>query len=160
MTTWQRDGIRLALCKGRIEFSGAKEAVSANMVRRIRANKPGLIALLTDELLERAARPVPGITADDLRANLDELDWQDADLIAHEPLRALAHCIRNSRDIQAGKTPAGWTATTWCQNCSKKAPTFPGGKDTVLACVWCLNGQSVPTLPQDMLNGPSNVRAK
>lgn len=140
------DGIRLTLCKGQIEISGAREAVSANVVRQIRSNKPGLVALLSDELLKRAANAVDGISAEDLRGNLDSADWLDGDLIAYEPLKALAGCIRSSRSVLSGQTPTGWTATTQCRNCGP-VPTFPGGSNSVLACTWCMNGQAPPPLP-------------
>ena len=131
--------IRLALSGGQIEVISAAEAVSADIVARLRLNKPAILKYLADELLERAANAVPGVSADDLRANLDSEDWQDSALITYEPLKALAHAIRNSRSVLAGQTPIGWTATTNCRNCGP-VPTFPGGKDTVLACAWCMNG--------------------
>ena len=140
------DGIRLTLCKGQIEVRGAKEVVSANVVRRIRSNKPGLVALLSDELVKRAGNAVDGISTDDLRGNLDSADWLDGDLIGYEPLKALARAIRSSRRVLGGQTPIGWTATTQCRNCGP-VPTFPGGTNTVLACPWCMNGQTSPPLP-------------
>ena len=105
------DGIRLTLCKGQIEVSGTREAVGANVVRRIRSKKPEIVRFLANELLERATAAVPGVTADDLRANLDIEDWQDLDLIiTYERLKGLAGCIRSRRSVLAGQAPIGWTA--------------------------------------------------
>lgn len=136
-------GIRLALYKGQIEVSGAREAVSADIVACLRSNKPEIIRCLTDELLNRAAEAVPGVTADDLRANLDREDWRDSALIAYEPLKALAHCIRNTNDLAAGKVPKGWDAITECSTCGP-VPIAPGGSKTVLGCPWCFAGALAP----------------
>ena len=131
------DGVILTLYKGRIKARGPIGTISANVVRRIRSNKPEIIRFLTDELLERAAAAVPGVTADDLRSNLDTEDWQDSALIAFEPLRGLAHAIHNSRELKAGRVPKGWDATTECAVCGP-VRIFPGGSKTVLGCPWCL----------------------
>ena len=137
------DGIVLVLQKGQIKASGPTGTISADMVRRIRSNKPEIIRFLTDELLERAAEAVPGVTADDLRANLDAKDWQDSALIAFEPLRGLAHAIHSSRELRAGRVPKGWDAITECVVCGP-VPIFPGGSKAVLGCPWCFTGVSAP----------------
>lgn len=97
-----KHGVNLTFHEGQIEVSGAREAVSADLVSCLRSNKPAIFKYLADELLQRAANAVPGISVTDLRANLDDQDWQDPDLIAYEPLKALAHAIRNSRSVLAG----------------------------------------------------------
>ena len=136
-------GVRLTLNKGQIEANGPKGATSADMVRRIRSNRIGLAAFLTNALLERAAEAVPGVTPADLRVNLDAKDWEDSDLIAFEPLKALAHCIRNTRDLKARRVPKGWDAITECAVCGP-VPIFPGGSKAVLGCPWCLAGVLAP----------------
>ncbi len=130
-------GISLALHKGQIEATGPKGATSAGMVERIRSNKVELAAFLTNDLLNRAAAAAPGITAADLRDNLDSKDWQDSDLICFESLKGLAHAIHNSRELKAGRVPMGWDATTECAVCGP-VRIFPGGSKTVLGCPWCL----------------------
>ena len=129
--------VSLSLRKGQIEASGPKAEINADLVKRLRSKKPEIIRFLTDELLERAVAAAPGVTADDLRANLDKEDWQDSALIAFEPLRGLAHAIHNSRELRAGRVPEGWTATTKCAVCGP-VRIFPGGSKTVLGCPWCL----------------------
>ena len=131
------EGINLTLYRGQIKARGPTGTISADVVARLRSKKPEIIRFLTDELLERAAAAVPGVTADDLRANLDAKDWQDSALIAFEPLRGLAHAIHNSRELKAGGVPEGWDATTECAVCGP-VPIFPGGSKAVLGCPWCL----------------------
>ena len=131
--------VRLTLRKGQIEASGPKAEINADLVKRLRSNKPEIIRFLTDELLERAVATVPGITAEDLRNNLDAKDWQDSDLICFESLKGLAHAIRNTKDLAAGKVPEGWDATTECAVCGP-VPISPGGSKAILGCPWCLVG--------------------
>ena len=130
------EGINLTLYRGQIKARGPTGTISADVVARLRSKKPEIIKFLTNDLLSRAAAAVPGVTADDLRANLDAKDWQDSALIALEPLRGLAHAIRNSRELGAGRVPEGWDATTECAVCGP-VPIFPGGSKTVLGCPWC-----------------------
>ena len=130
------DGVSLTLHKGQIKARGPIGTISANVIRRIRSKKPEIVRFLAKELLERAAAAAPGVTADDLRANLDAEDWQDSALIAFEPLRGLAHAIHNSRELRAGRVPEGWTATTKCAVCGP-VKIFPGGSKAVLGCPWC-----------------------
>jgi len=133
------DGVRLTLHKGQIKARGPTGTISADVVARLRTNKPEIIRFLTNDLLNRAAGAVPGITAADLRANLDKEDWQDSDLICFESLKGLAHATHNSRELKAGRVPKGWTATTECAVCGT-VPIFPGGSKAVLGCPWCFAG--------------------
>ena len=128
--------VSLTLRKGQIEASGPKAEINADLVKRLRSNKPEIIRFLANELLEQAAAAVPGVTADDLRANLDAEDWRDNALIAFEPLRGLAHAIHNNRELKAGRVPKGWDATTECAVCGP-VKIFPGGSKAVLGCPWC-----------------------
>ena len=145
-------GISLTFHKGQVEVSGAREAVSADLVQRLRSNKVQILKFMTNDLLNRAANgaTVEGaaITAADLYATLDSDDWNDPDLITLDALKGLGRAIQNRRDVLAGHVPIGWTATTYCSNCSKEVATFPGGSDSVLACSWCMNGQTSPPLPR------------
>ena len=131
------EGINLTLYRGQIKARGPTGTISTDVVARLRSNKPEIIRFLTDELLERAAAAVPGVTAEDLRNNLDAEHWRDSDLICFEPLRGLAHAIHNSRELKAGRVPEGWTATTKCAVCGP-VRIFPGGSKAVLGCPWCL----------------------
>ena len=138
-------GVSLTFHNGQIEVSGAREAVSTDLVQRLRSSKVQILKFLTNDLLNRAASGamVEGaeITAADLYAALDCDDWQDPNLITFDALKGLGRAIQNRRDVLAGQAPIGWTATTNCRNCGL-VPTFPGGKDTVLVCPWCLAGVS------------------
>ena len=140
------DGIVLVLHKGQIKASGPSGTISADVVARLRTNKPDIIQFLKNDLLNRAAAAVPGVTAEDLRNNLDAEHWRDIDLICFESLRGLAHAIRNTRDLAAGRVPEGWDAITECAVCGP-VPIFPGGSKAVLGCPWCLNGQAPSPLP-------------
>lgn len=137
------DGINLTLYRGQIKARGPTGTISADVVARLRSKKPEIVRFLANELLERAAAAVPGVTANDLRANLDAEDWQDSALIAFEPLRGLAHAIHNNRELKAGRVPKGWDATTECAVCGP-VPIFPGGSKAVLGCPWCFAGVSAP----------------
>ena len=98
----------------------ANLAEKRDMTERLQSSQAKVDQFLLDALLERVAEAVPGVTADDLRANLDSEDWQDGALITYEPLKALGYAIRNTRAIAAGHVPDGWTETTQCSNCSKE----------------------------------------
>ena len=133
------DGINLTLYKGQIKARGPTGAISADVVARLRSKKPEIIRFLKNDLLNRAAAVVPGVTAEDLRNNLDAEHWQDSGLICFESLKGLAHSIRNTKDLAAGIVPKGWDATTECAVCGP-VPISPGGSKAIFGCPWCLVG--------------------
>jgi hypothetical protein len=47
-----------------------------------------------------------------------------------------ARLCRENADVQAGKAPEDWTATTRCATCGD-VPIWPGAAQRVLACPWC-----------------------
>ena len=111
------------------------------------------VPVTTDRAPTDAERPIQSVDAlsGRLRESRDELrraagdDWPEvsgdsAKLIAFADLLAISQ-IRES-----GGIPDTYTATTECEHCGP-VPIWRGCPPKVTACVWCLNGQSVPTSP-------------
>ncbi len=99
---------------------------------------------LTDSLATRIRENKPALIADLEKLRLAGSDWQE--IVAHpEQLRAFIYSFVTTQARERGEIPAHYTATVHCQNCNQDVPHFPVGDDTVGACVWCLNGQKVPS---------------
>ncbi len=117
------NGVRIRV-DGR-HLAVSPEKLTDSLATRIRENKPALIADL--EKLRRIAGP----------------DWQE--IVAHpEQLRAFIYSFVTTQARERGEIPAHYTETVYCQSCNRDVPHCPVGDDTVGACAWCLNGQSVP----------------
>ena len=114
----------------RIRVDGTHLAVSQDkltdsLITKIQDNKPALIADL------EKLRGIAGT------------DWQE--IVSHpKQLRAFIHSFVSTEARKRGEIPAHYTAIVYCQNCNQNVPHFPVGDDTVGACVWCWNGQTVP----------------
>ena len=95
---------------------------------QIRSHKPALLASLTR--LRRYAA--------------DDEEWQQ--IVSDPPqFEGYISSVVTFEQRQRGEIPSHYTATVHCQNCNQDVPHYPVGDDTVGACVWCLNGQPVPT---------------
>ena len=85
---------------------------------------------------------------DRLRIELGE-DWEE---FSGDPakLRAVADSLMTDMQRKWGVTPAHYTVTVHCETCNQNVPHFPMDANTVLACVWCLNGQAVPVTDKQL----------
>ena len=79
-----------------------------------------------------------------LRDELGE-DWQE---FSSDPakLKAAADSLMTIIMRKRGIVPAHYTATVHCENCNQDVPHFPLDINTVLACVWCINGLTAPPI--------------
>ena len=118
----------------RVRVDGRHLAVSPDkltdsLIGKIQDNKP---ALITD--LEKLRHYADG---DD--------EWQK---IVSDPaqFKAYISSVATLEQRQRGEIPSHYTATVHCETCNQDVPHFPVDGDTAAACVWCLNGQSVPRL--------------
>ena len=59
-------------------------------------------------------------------------------------LKAAADSIMADISRRMGPLPAHYTATVHCETCNQDVPHFPLSANTVLSCVWCMNGQTPP----------------
>ena len=82
---------------------------------------------------------------DRLRIELGE-DWQE---FSGDPakLRAVADSLMTQISRKRGVAPDHYTATVHCETCNQDVPHFPLDANTVLACVWCINGLTAPPTP-------------
>ena len=82
---------------------------------------------------------------DRLRIELGE-DWQE---FSSDPakLRAVADSLMTQISRKRGVTPTHYSATVHCESCNHDVPHFPLNANTVLACVWCINGLTAPPIP-------------
>ena len=122
-------GITVAVNGPDLTLNAPKGALTPKLVDRIRQNKADVLSWLAE-----------------LRTILGD-DWQE---FSSDPakLKAAADSLMTQISRKRGITPDHYTATVHCQNCSQDVPHFAVAGDTVGACVWCLNGQSVPTSPK------------
>ncbi len=87
-----------------------------------------------------------------LRGRRGELREQAADdwgeIAADIPkLIAFADLLAITQIRESGAIPDTYTATTLCAGCKGEVPIFDGCPPKVEACVWCMNGQTPPSLP-------------
>jgi len=99
-------------------------------------------AKLTDELRLQVRNNKPA-----LMANLIELqrfpEWNWSAFEANPGrFRAFAELVMISEMRAAGQVPDHYTEIVHCESCNQDVPHFPVNADSVLACVWCLNGQT------------------
>ncbi len=99
---------------------------------------------LTDSLITKIQDNKPALIADlEKLRGIAGTDWQE--IVSHpEQLRALIHSFVTAEARERGEIPAHYTAVVYCQTCNQDVPHFPVGSETVVACVWCLNGKPVP----------------
>ncbi|MCH6585265.1 MAG: hypothetical protein IH810_05480 [Proteobacteria bacterium] len=111
-----------------LTLNAPKGALTPKLVDRLRQDKADVLRWLAE-----------------LRAILGE-DWEE---ISQDPaqLRAAADSLMTQISRKRGVTPTHYTATVHCETCNQDVSHFPVDGDTVGACVWCLNGQPVPTSP-------------
>ncbi len=111
-----------------LTLNAPKGALTPKLVDRLRQDKADVLKWLAE-----------------LRVILEE-DWEE---ISQDPaqLRAAADSLMAQISRKQGVVPEHYTARVHCQNCSQDVPHFPVAGDTVGACVWCLNGNLVPTSP-------------
>jgi len=70
-------------------------------------------------------------------------------------LVAYAQLAETTRDRDAGRVPAHYTAVTECRRCGP-VPIFPGCPAEVLGCPWCHNrrrGLPIPAVDQSQRSG-------
>ena len=86
----------------------------------------------------------------ELMANLIELqqlpewDWSTFE-VSPARFKAFVEMIMIFEQREQGIVPAHYTASIHCETCAEAVPHFPVDVESVRACVWCLNGQPVPT---------------
>ena len=105
-----------------LNLDAPKGALTPRLVACIREDKQDVITAL-----------------DRIRNELGE-DWQE---FSGNPakLRAVADSLLTQIMRERGIVPDHYTATVHCETCDQDVPHFPLDANTVLACVWCLNGQ-------------------
>ena len=118
-------GITATVTGADLNLDAPKGALTPKLVSCLREDKRDVIAWL-----------------DRLRKELGD-DWQE---VSQDPaqLKAAAESLLTIIMRKQGVVPAHYTATVHCQNCNQDVPHYPVVDDTVGACVWCFNGQSVP----------------
>ena len=121
-------GITATVNGPELTLNAPKGALTPKLVDRLRQDKADVLKWLAE-----------------LREILEE-DWQE---FSSDPakLKAAADLLMTQISRKRGVIPEYYTATVHCQNCNQDVPHFPVDGDTVGACVWCLNGQAVPTSP-------------
>ena len=114
--------ISVAVSGSDLALDAPKGALTPKLVHRLREDKQDVILWL-----------------DRLRIELGE-DWQE---FSGDPakLRAVADSLLTQIMRERGIVPDHYTATVHCETCDQDVPHFPLDANTVLACVWCLNGQ-------------------
>lgn len=108
-----------------LTLDAPKGALTPSLIACIREDKQDVITWL-----------------DRLRDELGE-DWPE---FSSDPakLRAVADSLLTQISRKRGVTPAHYTATVHCDTCNQDVPHFPLDANTVLACVWCINGLRAP----------------
>ena len=111
-----------------LTLNAPKGALTPKLVHRLREDKQDVILWL-----------------DRLRIELDE-DWQE---FSSDPakLKAAADSLMTQISRKRGVAPDHYTATVHCETCNQDVPHFPLDANTVLACVWCINGLTAPPTP-------------
>ena len=95
---------------------------------RVRVNKQTLMSALVE--LERLAGP----------------DWPAFE-VRPTRLKAFVEMVMISEMRGQGIVPDHYTAIVHCETCNQDVPHFPLDANTVLTCVWCLNGHTAPLVP-------------
>ena len=121
-------GITVIVTGDDLNLNAPKGALTPKLVSCLRQDKRDVILWL-----------------DRLRNELGE-DWEE---FSQDPakLKAATDSLMTEISRRWGVSPDHYSAIVHCQTCNQDVPHFPVGDDTVRACVWCLNGQSVPTSP-------------
>ena len=101
------------------------EKLTDTLRLRIRNDKPALMSGLVE--LQQLAGP----------------DWAAFEAYP-DRLKAFAELVMISELRAAGQVPVHYSATVHCETCDQDVPHFPMDANTVLACVWCLNGLRAP----------------
>ena len=121
----------------------APEPLPDDLLDRLRAHKPELLALLDPgglaEALTAACAPV-GLDPAELRAEFTAKDLADfaAGTLNPDVLAAWAWAVTIRRMRERGEVPAHYTAVTHCRGCGP-VPIFEGCPDQVEGCPWCFN---------------------
>ena len=104
-----------------------RDKLTDTLRAQIRSHKPALLASLTQ--LRRYAA--------------DDEEWQQ--IVSDPPqFEGYIYSVVTLEQRQRGEIPSHYTATVHCETCNQNVPHFPVDGDTVLACVWCWNGQKAP----------------
>ena len=105
-----------------LNLDAPKGALTPRLVACLRENKQDVITSL-------------GMLRDELGEDWPEFSSDSA------KLRAVADSLLTQIMRERGIVPDNYTATVHCETCNQDVPHFPMDANTVLACVWCLNGQ-------------------
>ena len=118
-------GITVTVTGADLNLNAPKGALTPKLVDCLRQDKPDVLMWLGR-----------------LQNVLGE-DWHE---VSSDPaqLKAAADSLMTQISRKWGVIPAQYTATVHCETCNQNVPHFPLDTNTVLACVWCLNGQPVP----------------
>ena len=73
-------------------------------------------------------------------------DWPAFE-ICPARLKAFVEMVMISEMRGQGIVPDHYTAIVHCETCNQNVPHFPLDANTVLTCVWCLNGHTAPPVP-------------
>lgn len=121
-------GITVTVNGPNLTLNAPKGALTPRLVACLREDKQDVITWL-----------------DRLRIELGE-DWQE---FSGDPakLRAVADSLMTQIMRERGIAPDHYTATVHCETCNQDVPHFPLDANTVLACVWCINGLIAPPIP-------------
>ena len=121
-------GISVVINGPDLTLDALKEALTPRLVSCLRKDKQDVITWL-----------------DRLRIELGE-DWQEFSSDSAK-LRAVADSLMTQISRKRGVTPAHYSATVHCETCDQDVPHFPLNANSVLACVWCINGLTAPPIP-------------
>ena len=111
-----------------LNLDAPKGALTPRLVACLREDKQDIITAL-----------------DRIRNELGE-DWQE---FSGDPakLKAVADSLMTNMQRKWGVAPDHYAATVHCETCNQDVPHFPLDANTVLACVWCINGRTAPPIP-------------
>jgi len=117
------------------------------LVATLRARKAELLSLLAPKSRIADLAAEMGLHLADVR----EAAGPDFDELARDPntARGFLPAMRDRRDREAGRVPAGWTTVGLCERCGP-VWLFPGAPERVAGCPWCfsrLQGRPIPRPP-------------
>ena len=104
------------------------------------------MAQMTDALRVRIRNDKPALMANLVKLQqFPEWNWSTFE-VRPARFKAFAELVMISEMREQGIVPDHYSATVHCESCNQDVPHFPMDANTVIACVWCINGRLPPSI--------------